>query len=73
MIHYGNKKMRKSKVHHIIMCVLMIAVIIDVAALAVTSDIRCIYTLGGIAVSMLLSTVFLEINHNSLIDIDYEN
>lgn len=58
--------MKKYRIHRILMTVLMFAVILDILVLMATSDIRCIYILGGIALIMVLSTALLGMNHNSL-------
>ena len=60
--------MRNLKINRIVMTILMTTTLFTLAALALTSNVICLYVLGAIALCMVLCNIFFPISHRILLN-----
>lgn len=59
--------MKNLKINWIVMTILMATTLIALAALALTSNVICLYVPGAIALCMVLCNFFFSISHRALL------
>lgn len=59
--------MKNLKINRIAMTILMATTLVALVALALTSNVICLYVLGAIALCMVLCNLFFPISHRALL------